>query len=229
MEIKKIDNNIALKNIEYLKKHPGMINVGGIKNATYDQVKQKLIDEGVINIDNIPIEELSFSEIGTISTDENKKYEIDENGNVSLTEVHPELEMKMKNLVEKCAEAGIEIRITESLRTTERQDELYYQGRNENGDIIDKSIIVTNAKGSDYNSNHQWGIAFDVCINDKSDPYNEELLNKVGEIGKSIGLDWGGDWETFVDKPHFQLQGYDEVSILKEKYQNPGVFSETWD
>ena len=27
----------------------------------------------------------------------------------------------------------------------------------------------------------------------------------VGKLGKSIGLEWGGDWE-FVDEPHFQLR-----------------------
>ena len=40
-----------------------------------------------------------------------------------------------------------------------------------------------------------------------NDPYYDKdgFFSKVGAIGKSIGLEWGGDWKTPVDKPHFQL------------------------
>jgi len=27
----------------------------------------------------------------------------------------------------------------------------------------------------------------------------------VGAIGKSVGLEWGGDWTRLPDRPHFQL------------------------
>lgn len=35
---------------------------------------------------------------------------------------------------------------------------MYAQGRTKKGNI------VTNAKGSDYSSQHQWGIAFDIAL-----------------------------------------------------------------
>lgn len=28
----------------------------------------------------------------------------------------------------------------------------------------------------------------------------------MGNIGRTLGLEWGGDWKTFVDQPHFQLR-----------------------
>lgn len=129
-------------------------------------------------------------------------YSYDENGNVSLKKIHPFLEKKIEHLKQLCIEAGIPIKIVEDIRSFQRQDDLYSRGRTTSGNI------VTNAQGSDYSSLHQWGITFDVCINIVGDAYNDEKLKKVGEIGKSIGLDWGGDWENFVDMPHFQLSEY---------------------
>jgi peptidoglycan L-alanyl-D-glutamate endopeptidase CwlK len=37
----------------------------------------------------------------------------------------------------------------------------------------------------------------------KKDP----IWQKIGEIGKSCGLEWAGDWEDFKEFPHFQYTG----------------------
>ena len=46
---------------------------------------------------------------------------------------------------------------------------------------------------------------------------------------KGIPLFWGGDWKTFVDMPHYQLQGSkDDLNILFQKLYNDqyaGVFN----
>lgn len=98
-------------------------------------------------------------------------------------------------LVEKCKKQGINIKITETYRPQSRQDYLYAQGRTRTGNI------VTNAKTSVHTSRK----AFDVCINEKGNEYNQTLLNKVGKIGVSLGLEWGGNWSSFKDSPHFQM------------------------
>lgn len=135
----------------------------------------------------------------------------------------------MTELVELSEKEGIPIRVTETVRTVKRQNKLYNKGRDDEGNIIKKEKVVTNAKGEDYSSLHQWGIAFDICIDEKGSEYDEEKLKKVGELGKSIGLEWGGDWTTFEDTPHFQLKGYgSSVQVLKDEYQNPGNFADTW-
>lgn len=144
---------------------------------------------------------------------------------VSITYCHPVMVIKMNQLVEECARQGLTIRITQTYRTVEQQDALYAQGRTKPGNI------VTNARGSSYSSMHQWGIAFDFCRNDGRGAYNDSdgFFRKVGQIGKSLGLEWGGDWTSFVDKPHFQLPDWgSSASGLKRQYGNPQNFANTW-
>lgn len=146
-------------------------------------------------------------------------------GGVSLTQCHPEMVQKMNQLVEECANQGLKIRITQTYRTVEQQDALYAQGRTKPGNI------VTNAKGSSYSSMHQWGIAFDFCRNDRKGAYNDSdgFFRRVGQVGKSIGLEWGGDWKSIVDKPHFQLPYWgSSASGLKRQFGNPKDFTNTW-
>jgi len=50
---------------------------------------------------------------------------------------------------------------------------------------------------------------------------------KVGPIGESLGLEWGGRWQNFPDYPHFQLPGY-SWSALQKKYGTPEAFMKTW-
>lgn len=146
-------------------------------------------------------------------------------GGVSLSSCHPKIILLANKLVSECTLQGYPIRITETVRTVERQDQLYAQGRTEPGNI------VTNAKGSSYSSMHQWGIAFDICRADGKGAYNESggYFNKVGQIGKNLGLEWGGDWSSIVDKPHFQLPDWgSSASNIKRQYGNPNSFAETW-
>lgn len=143
----------------------------------------------------------------------------------NVSDIHPKLRMLQKKLIEECKNQGLLVRITQEIRTVEEQDRLYSQGRTVSGNI------VTNAKGSDYSSHHQWGTAFDFCRNDGKDPYYDEdrFFDKVGEIGKSIGLEWGGDWKSPVDKPHFQLPDWGSTTkVLKQKYGTPDEFEKTW-
>ena len=58
------------------------------------------------------------------------------------------------------------------------------------------------------NSNHIKGIAIDFA------PFKagkvwwdapDSVWNEMGKIGKKYGFSWGGDWQGFVDKPHFEM------------------------
>lgn len=33
----------------------------------------------------------------------------------------------------------------------------------------------------------------------------KEVWQRMGEIGKKYGFEWGGDWKEFQDYPHFQM------------------------
>lgn len=142
-----------------------------------------------------------------------------------VTQLHPTLQAKIKTLQSKCNAAGYKIGISECLRTVAEQDALYAQGRTKSGSI------VTNAKGSTYSSMHQWGVAFDFYRNDGKGAYNnnDKFFDKVGAIGVSIGLEWGGNWKSIVDKPHFQLPDWGSTtSKLKSTYKTPDAFMKTW-
>ena len=138
---------------------------------------------------------------------------------------HPELQEKAKKLISACKGKGLLIGISECFRTVEEQNALYAKGRTEAGKI------VTNAKGDSYSSHHQWGTAFDIYRNDGKGAYNDSdgFFRKVGNIGKSIGLEWGGDWTNPVDKPHFQLPHWGSTTAkLKQLYKTPENFKKIW-
>lgn len=208
----------AISEIDSLSKDSNLLKELSYTIETYT----KKIEEGLITIP-------AFKSDIFKSLYNNLYYIRDENGNVSLIQANPELQEKKESLIKLCEEEGIPIRVTETTRTVERQDELYNQGRDRNGNVTDETKIVTNKQGNDYSSAHQWGIAFDVCINEEGNEYNEEKLKQVGEIGESLDLEWGGKWTTFQDTPHFQLKGYSDINKdLKNKYKSPDKFVDTW-
>ena len=142
-----------------------------------------------------------------------------------IEDLHPELRDIIDDLKAECKKQGLIIGISECLRTKEEQDALYAQGRTKPGSI------VTNAKGSTYSSMHQWGVAFDFYRNDgKGAYYNKDgFFEKVGKIGKSLGLEWGGDWKSICDTPHFQLPDWGSTTkTLKSTYGTPEKFFKTW-
>lgn len=142
-----------------------------------------------------------------------------------INRCHPRLIDLSKKLVSACRGQGLIIGIGESFRTKEEQDALYVKGRTAPGNI------VTNAKGSSYSSHHQWGTAFDIYRSDGKGVYTDGdgFFEKVGKIGKSIGLEWGGDWKSPVDKPHFQLPDWGSTTArLKRMYGTPEKFMDTW-
>jgi peptidoglycan L-alanyl-D-glutamate endopeptidase CwlK len=109
-------------------------------------------------------------------------------------------------LIEKAAGQGIIIKVISAMRTYAEQDKLFAQGRTEPGPI------VTKVKGG--HSNHNFGLAFDVGIfTGSSDPEkarnyvsSSPAYKAIGALGTDLGLEWGGNWKTFKDEPHFQLR-----------------------
>lgn len=134
--------------------------------------------------------------------------------------LHPTLRPKAEELIRKAKAVGIDIIITQTLRTKAEQDALYAQGRTKPGSI------VTNAKYPQ--SLHCWGVAFDfaVMVNGKVS-WNEVHYSKVGPLGESLGLVWGGRWKNFPDKPHFELPGY-SWSALQKQHGTPEKFIAAW-
>lgn len=116
--------------------------------------------------------------------------------------VHPRLKALAVELIKRAYHEGINIRITAGLRTNAEQQRLYNQGRTTPGNI------VTNARPGQ--SIHNFGLAIDYVLVNEDDTNVSWVVNKqwrrVGAIGKQLGFQWGGDWTSFRDYPHLDLQ-----------------------
>lgn len=124
---------------------------------------------------------------------------VDERSEKTIATLLPEVRPMARALVQKAAAAGIAIRIISGLRSYEEQDALYAQGRTAPGNV------VTKARGG-Y-SNHNFGIAFDVGVFEGNRYLGDSAKYKaVGALGMDLGLEWGGNWKSIVDQPHFQLR-----------------------
>ena len=111
----------------------------------------------------------------------------------------PEVRPMARALVQKAALGGIRIKVISGFRTYAEQDALYAHGRTASGNI------VTKAKAG-Y-SNHNFGIAFDVGVFEGNRYLGDSpKYRAVGVLGADLGLEWGGNWKTIVDQPHFQLR-----------------------
>ncbi|HET9033745.1 MAG TPA: M15 family metallopeptidase [Dokdonella sp.] len=116
-----------------------------------------------------------------------------------IANLHPRIQPYARALYFKAREHDLVVNIISGLRTYAEQDALYAQGRTRPGNV------VTNARGG-YSS-HNFGIAFDVGLFERNQYLGESPMYKaVGALGETLGLEWGGNWRTLVDQPHFQLR-----------------------
>jgi peptidoglycan L-alanyl-D-glutamate endopeptidase CwlK len=119
----------------------------------------------------------------------------------NINDLIPKVKSMCEEFIRKCDEAGIDVIITSTYRDDESQTALYNQGRTTPGKI------VTKAKAGE--SYHNWRCAFDFVpvVNGKPQWNDIALFTKCGQIAKSCGLEWAGDWKTFKEYPHCQYTG----------------------
>lgn len=111
----------------------------------------------------------------------------------------PEVMPYARALVQRAAAVGITVKVISGLRSYAEQDALYAQGRTAPGPK------VTNARAG--HSNHNFGIAFDIGVFEGSRYLGDSpKYRAVGVLGVELGLEWGGNWRTMVDLPHYQLR-----------------------
>ncbi|MCX40474.1 alkaline phosphatase [Listeria monocytogenes] len=109
---------------------------------------------------------------------------------------------KTQNVIKKMAKKGIYLCVAQGYRSSAEQNALYAQGRTKPG------AVVTNAKGGQ--SNHNYGVAVDLCLytSDGKNVIWESTTSRwktVVSAMKAEGFEWGGDWKSFKDYPHFEL------------------------
>ena len=142
-----------------------------------------------------------------------------------LALLHPRLQAILPRIKAECEAQALPVLWTDGMRTKAEQDALYAQGRTSPG------TIVTNVRYPD--SMHNWGVAVDFCRNVRGREYDDtdNFFFRVAFVAKAYGLDWGGDWKTFKDKPHLQLGEYSidgTTDYLRRTYGTPDRFIATW-
>lgn len=123
---------------------------------------------------------------------------------------------KVVKFLGRARKEGIELRVTSGRRGCWEQDRLYQQGRSTPGKV------VTNARCGQ--SAHNYGLAVDVVEFVNGRPvWENPNWERIGQIGEGVGLEWGGRWKSFKDRPHFQDLGGKSIAELYRRYQSTGV------
>ena len=140
----------------------------------------------------------------------------------SIDDLAPEVRAKAQALVwETKAELGRDLVIVSTLRTFEEQAALYAKGRTRPGPK------VTNARPgySWHNPLSAEGLAraFDAAFRAPRGGVTwRGPWAKVGTLGEAMGLEWGGRWPRFPDRPHFQCTGGMTLAEARAKYLPAG-------
>lgn len=127
-----------------------------------------------------------------------------------IEDLVPAMQEKARVFAGRMAEIGIPFMFTRTRCTKDEQTGLYAQGRTKPGLIVTWTL----------KSRHIDGEAFDIAIlNDGKPDWRDKVsVNEndvpdyleAGQIGESIGLEWGGRFKNNKGKPrpdaaHFQL------------------------
>lgn len=156
----------------------------------------KLIEKGV-TVDQIA-ELLGFQQAVTVeppapSQTQNSKFNLSQRSLDRLQGVNPSLVRVVKRAIEI---SEIDFMVVEGLRTKATQAEYVAKG-------VSKTM----------NSYHLTGHAVDLAplVDGKIDWNNLNDFRKVAAAMKQaakelkVTIEWGGDWKSFVDMPHYQI------------------------
>jgi peptidoglycan L-alanyl-D-glutamate endopeptidase CwlK len=116
----------------------------------------------------------------------------------ALKGVHPDLVAVTKRALEliRADAIGLDFIVTEGLRTQERQAQLVKVGASRTmnslhllGRAVDLAAVVQGQ-----------GVRWDWPLYKTLSKYMKQASLELG-----VSIEWGGDWATFKDGPHFQL------------------------
>lgn len=117
-----------------------------------------------------------------------------------LSQCHPDLQKVMLEVIKV-----IDFTVIEGYRTKADQDSCFYSGNSrvkwpnsKHNKFPSKAIdiwpwpVPKNAKGELDSDSPQWNKLAGI------------VLEKAAELG--VQIEWGGNWTSIVDKPHFELK-----------------------
>jgi peptidoglycan L-alanyl-D-glutamate endopeptidase CwlK len=136
-----------------------------------------------------------------------------------LNELLGPVKAKATAMLDACRSAGLDVIVTCTYRSDAEQSALYAQGRfplavvNQFRAEVGLAALtpmknerkVTNARpGKSFHAKRR---AIDVVPIAGGKPVwnaDDPVWQKIGKIGRACGFEWGGDWQSFKEYPHFQ-------------------------
>lgn len=140
-----------------------------------------------------------------------------------IENAHPIIREDLKKYYIECNRnlpKGVRLRFTSVYRTPEEQNALFKQRPK-----------VTKSKA--FQSIHNYGLAFDIVL--LIDKDNNGTFESISYDIKSVhhlyvvsyfklrGYEWGGDWKSFKDTPHFQKTFNNTWQTLKAKLDSGNI------
>lgn len=109
-----------------------------------------------------------------------------------LEKAHPDLERLMLEAAKKCP---VDIEISEVLRTKARQVELVKAGASQ---TMNSRHLTGHA--ADFYATVGGKVRWDWALYTKAGQHIKATAKRLG-----IAIVWGGDWKSFKDGPHIEL------------------------
>ena len=128
----------------------------------------------------------------------------------TIMKLHPSIRKDAINLLNSLEEEGLNVVMTDGLRTTAEQN----------------AIPSANTRVKGGYSFHNYGLAFDIYFENATNRgarFDLSMTERVAQIAADHGFSWGGDWRTFKDLPHFERSwGYKASEYMKMPLRGDG-------
>lgn len=142
--------------------------------------------------------------------------------NALVYTLHPRLQTLCVQHWMDSVKAGLRWTVVQAYRTEDEQMAIYRLGREQEPSgvwkVTDKKAVRTNALPDE--SAHCRRVAYDIAIlvDGKIDWNDTALYVAAAQIGKRLGLEWGGDWNALHhgDVGHFNLPDWKSYPMEKE-------------
>ncbi len=146
---------------------------------------------------------------------------VDSKSESNIITLIPAAQISARKFLNILTTAGKDIRILSGTRTYAEQDALYKQGRY--GSTLPK---VTNARGGQRN--HNFGLAWDIGVFENGTYLGTDSKYKVISpmvLPQLPELEWGGNWISFKDFPHYQLKAVSEsVAAVRNLFEQGTLY-----
>lgn len=125
--------------------------------------------------------------------------------NNNINDLCPELQVIYREWIAQCHAANLAVKVIQTWRSPIDQDTAKAQGLS-NASAGQSPHNCCNPDGSPGSKAFDW-----ACFDENAQYITEgtdSRYTQSAQIGKSLGLVWGGDWENFKDYDHLEMANW---------------------